>query len=279
MTTITVLVDNQVHHPDLQPQHGYSLWIETEGGNILLDTGQGDQVVQHADILGVPLPSAAWLVLTHGHYDHTGGVPAVLAAGARPQVAVQGRIWEPRRAVSDDGTSRPIGIPWSPQLLTDAGLAVTTLTMATALLPGVWSTGSIPNLMRHRPLARLQRQVAGDWVTDLFPDEQALVLTTDLGLVICTGCCHAGLVNTLLAAQYVTDVPQIYAVIGGLHLRESSPDDITAVAEALRPFRISHLWVSHCTGTHAYQLLRERLGPCIEWAGAGDRLTLPALVS
>jgi len=275
---VTVLVDNQAHVANLLPQHGYSLWLETERGNLLLDAGLDEQVVRHADILGIHLASTDWMVLSHGHYDHTGGVPAVLAAGARPRVAMHARIWEPRRSTSADGGVRSIGIPWPRHLLTEAGVSVTDVTLATALLPGVWSTGSIANVMRHQPLARLQRQVDDQWSIDSFPDEQALVLQTTAGLVVCTGCCHAGLVNTLLAAQYVTGVPQIYAIIGGLHLHESSPEEVIAVADAVRPFRPSHLWVSHCTGDAAYHLLRERLGPSVAWAGAGDRLELPALV-
>ncbi len=206
-------------------------------------------------------------------------MPALLSTGTRPRVAVHARIWEPRRVEDADGSFRTIGIPWSPSLLTESGLTVTTVTDAAQLWPGVWSTGTIPNRTHHQPLPRLQRNTAGGWQSDAFPDEQALVLTTEAGLVVCTGCAHAGVVNTILAAQQATGIAQIHALIGGLHLHDCSPEQVGQLADALRSFGIEHLLVNHCTGETACRILQQRLGPNVAWAGAGYRLELPPLIA
>lgn len=276
--SITILIDNQTRSTGFTAQHGYALWVETDAGALLMDTGQDALVVQHAAMLGIPMTTIRWLMLTHGHYDHAGGVPAVLATGAHPKVAVQESIWDSRRAVESDGTSRAIGIPWQRQVLTGHGVQVKTSSRTRQLLPGVWSTGVIANCTGHQPIPRLQRLTPDGWVTDTFPDEQALVMVTEAGLVVCTGCCHAGLVNTLLAAQRATGIPQVYAIIGGLHLHASTPQEVTAVADALQPFCISHLWASHCTGEPAISLLHRRLGACVQLTSVGERREIPPLV-
>ncbi len=276
-SNLIVLIDNTSDRPDLHSQHGLSLWIETEDTAILVDTGQDASFLDNAAALGVDPHRANLLFVTHGHYDHTGGALALLAAGARPTVVAHPKAWEPRRSVREGETPRSIGIPWPRDLLATYGLDVLNAADSVELLPGVWNTGSIPNLTGTRPNPELQRTVGGNWEPDTFSDEHALVLRTVEGLVVVTGCCHTGLMNTLRAAQRVADTDDIYALVGGLHLHREPAAEVTALARSLETFGITHLWVNHCTGSAAFALLRERLGSRVLWAGTGFQAELPVV--
>lgn len=278
-TVLTVLIENTSNRPGLHSQHGLSLWIEAGDAAILVDSGQDAAFLSNSALLGVDLHRTDLLFLTHGHYDHTGGVPAVLSGGIRPRVVVHPRAWETRRSLRQGETPRDVGIPWPRELLTTSGLAVQEAATAVELLPGVWSTGTISNLTGHRTSPELQRARAGGWEPDMFPDEQALILRTVEGLVVVTGCCHTGVVNTLRMAQQVTGTDTIYALVGGLHLHRAPTADVAALAGSLAAFGIPHLWVNHCTGSDAFTVLRKRLGPCVAWAGTGFRAELPPLLA
>lgn len=273
---LTVVVDNEAASPDLATAHASALALQVGSELVLVDSGQQDLLVRNAARLGLPLVKSSLLVLTHGHFDHTGGVPALLNAGARPQIVVHPYAWNKRRVVRDDGTSRDIGIPWPATLLEEAGIHILAADKPSRLLPGIWTTGSIPGLSAE-PDPILERWSGGTWAVDSFPDEQAVVVDTVDGLVVITGCCHRGVAATLEAAHAATGTRRVYALVGGLHLRSSGRHAIVKVADVLRAEGVANLWVNHCTGREAYRLLREALGPGVEWAAAGFRRELPLI--
>jgi len=276
---LTILIENTLHMEACTAQHGLACWLDTGTTRLLVDTGQDATFLDNARCLGAPVADAGWLLLTHGHYDHTGGVPALLMAGAQPTVVVHPAAWAPRQGRRHGQPPRDIGIPWPAALLAEHAVSCISSEGPVEMTPGIWSTGSIPNITGASPLPSLWRAGEDGWAPDTFPDEQALVLQTTQGLVIITGCCHAGVMNTLMAAQRLTGTPAIYALIGGLHLHAESDDAVAGLAGSLWHMNVQRLLINHCTGEAAYAILRKRLGPRVEWAGTGYRTELPPLVT
>ncbi len=97
------------------------------------------------------------------------------------------------------------------------------------------------------------------------------------GLVVISGCCHTGVLNTLLAAQAITGTQEIYALIGGLHLHDLAPEALRALADELRALPLRNLWAFHCTGPGAWALLRESLAIPVQWASTGMTISLPPI--
>ncbi len=257
---ITILVDNQAK-PGLAPEHGLALWIETEGQHILFDTGQGPALPANAQALGIDLGQTDRLVLSHGHYDHTGGIPHVLSKSLHAHVYCHPGVVQPRYS-RRNGTPKAIQMP-SPAMtaldhVSDKKMHWTS--EALQLSETIGLTGPIPRETSYEDTGGPFFRDRGARTADTIDDDLALWIRTKKGLVVCVGCCHAGLINTLNHACRQSGTSRIHAIIGGLHLLNASPQRLEQTLTALTTFAVEKIIPCHCTGSHATDAMEARLG-------------------
>jgi 7,8-dihydropterin-6-yl-methyl-4-(beta-D-ribofuranosyl)aminobenzene 5'-phosphate synthase len=257
---ITALADNSTGAPGILAEHGLSLLIEAGDRRILFDTGQGKVLRDNLAALQIALHPLDAIVLSHGHYDHTGGLPIALGQACPNAVFVHPAALEPKFAKQDPPPFRSIGIP-APSLeaLNAVGDRIVWTRSATEVVPGVWCTGEIPRQDAGRkgdPVFFLD--VEGR-MPDPLADDQALVVETTHGLVVVAGCAHAGVVNTLDLVCRLAGRGEIHALVGGLHLGRASQRQLEDTASALALRRLEWIAPCHCTGMNAHACLRARV--------------------
>jgi len=267
---ITILVDNQAP-PRLTAEHGLSLWIKAEDRNILFDTGQGGALIPNALTLGVDLAETDFLVLSHGHYDHAGGIPRVLKVARHVELYCHPGAVQPRYSIRNK-TSRSI------QMQRDTMAAIERLpaerlhwvSRPLLLFGKVGVTGPIPRETGYEDVGGPFYLDPEGRRVDLIEDDLALWIQTDQGVVVCVGCCHAGLVNTLRYVQRLSNDSRIRAIIGGFHLLNASSQRLNQTITALRSMELDMVIPCHCTGRHAVTALRDALGERVSPGAAGQ---------
>lgn len=263
---VTCLVDNSVKtRSTLWGEHGLAFLIETEGKRVLFDTGASGAVLVHnLSEAGIPPEPIAALALSHAHYDHTGGLGALLEL--RPGLPLYAHPDLLRERFSRRGDEpKPVGLRLAEPDL--RRLAILRLSAAPQeILPGVWTTGEIA--ARPEPEGRSPHHCVRDgksWAPDPYRDDMALVLDSPSGLVLVCGCCHAGLLNTLAHVQRAFRRDPV-AILGGAHLGNASRAHLDRIVDVLRPLGPPALFLNHCTGQAAYvtlaQAFGERAAPC-----------------
>jgi len=259
---LTILCENSVGAPfGVIGEHGFACFVETPAANYLFDTGQGFGIVQNASALKKELDSIQAILISHGHFDHTGGLPAVLKRKGPVDVFGHPDMFRERIWASDD-QSRFIGIPFKRGYLESLGAVFRLGSEMVDIGPGVFLTGEIP---RDTPFETGDPNMTA--ITDegqaIHPDplkdDLSLIIQTDKGLVLVLGCAHAGMINIIEYALEHMDDDRIYAIIGGTHLGFSDGEQFDATVGALERYRIERIGVSHCTGLEKAALLHARL--------------------
>ena len=256
---ITILCENTVGPVSgTLGEHGFAALVEGVGGSVLFDTGQGDTLLHNALRMNRDLRRVELVALSHGHYDHTGGLLTLLRTCGAKDVHAHPGIFSRRYRVKDTGESIPIGIPYDEAFLRGMGARFSLNESFREILPGVFLTGEVPRINRFEKGDNALFCDDSGCRVDPLPDDQSLVIMTERGLVLLLGCCHAGMVNTIEWAREKTGERRVFAVIGGTHLAFSPPGQVGATVTALRNLGIKRICGSHCTGfAVSARLLRE----------------------
>lgn len=263
---IIVLADNSVGSRGLLAEHGLALWIELGGRRVLFDTGQGFALGPNAAALGVDLSRAEAVVLSHGHYDHTGGLGEVLRQARNPRLYAHPAAFADKYARNSDGSSRDIGMPNRGEMLTRTRASFVPVDGPIEVAPGLRASGPVPRLTEFEDTGGpffLDRDCA---TPDPLPDDQAVYVETSGGIVVLLGCGHAGMINTLWYVRTLTDGRPIRAVIGGMHLRTASDERVRRTIVELERLGSPRLYPCHCTGFTAsarfWGTFGDRCSPC-----------------
>jgi 7,8-dihydropterin-6-yl-methyl-4-(beta-D-ribofuranosyl)aminobenzene 5'-phosphate synthase len=256
MLRITTLVENSPGElKSLRHEHGLSFHIDTGDHSLLFDTGQGGALVPNAQHLRINLSAVSCVVLSHGHYDHTGGLRAFASQSSRFELVTGPGCLDDKYA-EVGAACEFLGNDFDGAWLAENGIHHVTLNEPTReLVPGVHALTDFPRLHPDEAInPRFKVLRDGDLVTDDFSDEVMLAVDAPEGLIAVLGCSHPGVKNMLDAATERLGKP-IHAVIGGTHLVEASPESIALTAAYLREKKISVIGMSHCTGQAAMDTL------------------------
>lgn len=242
--TVTVLLENSACREDLISQHGLSLYIETKGKKILFDMGQDDTFAKNAEALGIDLSQVDLAVISHGHYDHGGGLATFLKINAKAPVYIHEGAFDRYY----NGTQKYIGLDCGlqnhPRLIyTKGAVTITPNILLTDCNDLGWISDSFG-------LKRAEGECLQD---DEFLHEQYLQIKEGQKRILISGCSHKGIVN--IAGYFSPDV-----LIGGFHLNKvEESEKLRQIAKSLIAANTKY-YTGHCTGTPQFEMMKQIMG-------------------
>jgi len=275
---ITTLSENTASLANLTwsflAEYALSILVEVEGLKILLDTGLSISAAYNAHILGIDLSSVDKIVLSHGHSDHTGGLREILMETGKVEVIAHPNIWD-TKYVCIGGEERFAGTPFRQEDLESLGASFNLTREPVWITDNIVTTGEIPMTTDYEKVDPCLFVKEGSAMhPDPCADDLALIIKTEEGLVVISGCAHRGIINTLRHAQNLTGENRINAVIGGTHLTSVSEAGLEKTIADLRKMNIKRLGACHCTEFHALSRLAQEFSGIFFLNNAGTKFEL-----
>ncbi|MFQ3621766.1 MAG: MBL fold metallo-hydrolase [Spirochaetales bacterium] len=259
MRIVTLIENTQGAHKGLKTEHGLSFFIEYKNRYLLFDTGASGAFLQNAAKLQLPLEKVEYVFLSHGHYDHSGGIRNFVEAGYKVPLCLGKGFFTPKYAF-EKGVYEYVGNDFDPSYLEKHKIPYREmLSPIEEILPDVYVITQF--VRKHKdekqnPRFTLYRQ--GKFEQDLFEDEILLVLDTPKGLIVLLGCSHPGFKNMVDTVRQRLQKP-VYALLGGTHLVEASSQALDLSFSYLQKGEIQQVGCCHCTGEKALNLFSNKL--------------------
>lgn len=268
---LTVLIENMALSGNLLAEYGLSLHFTEHEHNVLMDTGQGKSLMYNAGILGLDLGEVDTLLLSHGHFDHTGGLGEMLLQNSQVQVWGHERINDSHMSIRND---IPLFVGCH---INREAIPIHTVKGLTKITDGIWGV-EIPVETRDpefwdRPENLVVPSDKG-WELDPFHDDLSFVVEGKHGLSVILGCAHAGVMNILDTVSAHFNTNRFYTVLGGMHTRAFSSEKLDKLTRELTTrFQVRKWRPCHCSGFKAAAALAS-IHDDVDWPGAGYRMEI-----
>ena len=213
-------------------------------------------------------------MLSHGHYDHVGGLIGLLKCiGKQVPVVVHPKIFNPKFKVKPVLMFR--GVSFTPSDVEMAGGVLLYAENPVTIAQGITTTGEVERTLAYESVEGFWTVDNGRFVKDVMPDDQALVINIEgKGLVVVTGCAHSGVVNTIRHAKKITETNKVYAILGGFHLADADDDRIETTIRELEKLNLKFIGPCHCTGSKVVKKFKEAFGDRCNPIQTGDIVEL-----
>ncbi len=270
-----LIVDSSLVEYKLKSKHGIAFFIQAKINDkevtIMMDTGpSSDDLLCNADKMGIDLQKTDIVALSHGHYDHTGGLLGTLKKiEKRVLVIAHPKIFDPKLKIMPH--LRFIGTPCNSSDVESAGGVTILATDPVKIANGITTTGEIPRTTDFEKIGGFLTVHNNRLIEDVMLDDQALIINLEnKGLVVISGCAHAGIINTIKHAQNLTETKKVYAVLGGFHLINADDKRIQATVDELKKLNLEFIGPCHCTGKKATKRIAEAFGDRCRPLHTGD---------
>lgn len=276
---ISILTENTVYKRGFLGEHGLSVLIETEDRRYLFDTGQSNVFLHNAAKLQLSLKELDGVILSHGHYDHCGGMENLPQQDKELPVYIHQKAFEKKYAENlKTGELRYIGLEntenwpeWARLHKLQGG--------CNEIGAGIYLLSEIPYTTEFEPLPKgfwkdSEQSSPLELVADTMEDEQLLVIEREEGLCVFAGCAHPGIINCLHYVQSIFPNIHIHSLLAGMHLKGCGRERVQKTILALQELEIDRIIPLHCTGLRAIAAIREALGSCCLLPEAGKQIEL-----
>ncbi len=254
----TLIEDNPSSDLNLHNEHGLSLYMEVDGVNILFDTGKGGEFINNAEKLDVDLSNLKYVILSHGHYDHSGGFRKLVDKVKTPYKLFVGKdFFNNKYKCIEEGTYKYIGNSFNEEFVNQNNIPIKYINEDIFYITEnimIFTNFKINNKFETIS-EKFKIKQDQNYVLDNFSDEIVLAVRTSKGLMVILGCSHIGVINILETIIKRTGMP-IYGVIGGTHLIEADELRVSKTIGFLKGNHIQILGMSHCTGEKAVEKIK-----------------------
>lgn len=253
-------------------EHGLSIYIESQGKKILFDTGASDLFLKNGENINVDISQVDEVVISHGHYDHTQGVPCFCRENKNAPIYIHKEAFHESYSINHSKTEmKPSGIRWTKSEVEEIRPRLVLTDGVTYLTDNIVISGTIPDLKDEIIPKQFYRKIGdGEYIKDPMDHEQILVIKEEGGIYIFSGCSHKGIIPAIAYAREIFPGEPIVGLVAGMHLYNASDEMRKSVVDKVVLEDMDFVMPVHCTGIEAICDLKARLKDKCIVATAGD---------